>query len=163
MRPSSGADTLLSLLKGQWSFSRSLVHKAGDKFTVAGTCSWAPAGAAADVLHFEERGRMLRGDALVAEVRQAHTWHLRGGPLRAEVHFSDGRFFHGVEFPALAAGAVARCTHDCPPDTYEGELALVAPRPGEGGPLALEVAWRVTGPEKDYTSRTRMWREAGAA
>ena len=185
-------DSLLALLSGgTWAFSRSLVHKAGDAYTVAGTCSWSPcAGAPAEgipsadsasatdgsgssgggapppppppaALRYEERGRMLRGAAeFVADVKQAHTWHLRG-PLRAEVFFSDGRPFHGVGFARLAAGEASRCVHQCAPDPYEGELALVEPLPGEGGPLSLEVAWRVTGPEKDYTSRTRFWRAGG--
>ena len=156
------SESLFSFLSGPWHFSRSVRHAAGDVFTVTGTCSWAPLSAVAPFsdLQYEERGRMLRGEAFVADVRQAATWHLRG-QLRAEVFFPDGRPFHDVELATLAVGAACRCAHDCPPDVYAGELALAAPLPGEGGPLALELAWRVTGPQKDYTSRTRWWRDAG--
>ncbi len=171
-----------ALLRGSWAFHRRLLHASGDALEVSGRASWTPlAGAAAAALAYEERGRMTRaGGALVAEVRQAHTWRLRrsegdggadgaggtggaGGHDVADVHFEDGRFFHSValQWPPPGGGARASCAvaHDCAPDTYTGEWAVVAGA-AAGAPVSLECEWRVSGPAKSYCSTTRFWRDA---
>ena len=176
-----------ALLRGSWGFHRRLLHASGDLLEVRGRASWTPlvtaaAAAAATTatattmtttttttLIYDERGRLTRGGAFVAEVRQSHTWRLRGGAgaAAADVHFEEGRFFHAVARarpPPAPGGSSARAscavTHDCAPDKYEGEWAVIV-EGGSDGAATLECEWRVSGPAKSYRSTTRFWREEG--
>ena len=168
---------LSALLRGTWAFHRRLLHASGDVLEVRGRASWTAAAAAAAALDYDERGLMTRSGAPVADVRQTHVWRLRGGGTAADVHFSDGRFFHSVELAPTGsvggggggggAAPALRCEtrHDCAPDVYEGAWAVVPPHAedGEAGAEALECEWRVSGPAKSYRSTTRFWREADGA
>ncbi|MDR7385409.1 DUF6314 family protein [Promicromonospora iranensis] len=68
-----------------------------------------------------------------------------GSPSGWRVTFEDGRDFH-----PWTAGAVE---HLCGRDLYQGGMALPP-----GPPRSWELSWRVRGPEKDYTMRTRYSR-----
>jgi hypothetical protein len=154
------------LLRGSWAFHRRLLHASGDALEVRGRATWTPLAAAAATLIYDEHGRMTRGGAFVADVRQRHSWRLCGaGEGAADVHFEDGRFFHSVALARPPPGAAARSScaiaHDCAPDRYEGEWAVVASA-AEGGDPSLECEWRVSGPAKSYRSSTRYWREEPA-
>ncbi len=119
---------------GHWTITRRIQQDDGAEGRFDGRAAW----------------RLEGGGAIYTETGQF--WLAGQGPFHAErryrwgadltVYFDDGRLFHVVP---PAGGDVA---HWCPPDQYDGSYDF------RNWPL-WEVAWRVHGPRKAYTSFTR--------
>ena len=130
-------DRVLGDFAGAWDVTRRVIPRAGPHARFEGRAVWqeAPGG-----LRYAESGMMtLEGHAPM----QAERRYFWGEDL--SVYFDDGRFFHRV--PA-AGGEVM---HRCNPDDYL--LAYDFSR----WP-AFTVAWRVSGPRKDYRAETEYRR-----
>ena len=131
---------VLAALAGDWQLSRVVTdHLTGETLALSGRASFRPDGAG---LAYEESGHWTGGALQGMTGRQSYLW--RAAPGRIEVLFPDGRLFHALGLP-LQDGA--EILHDCAPDTYRGAYAFDLP----GG---FVQHWRVTGPRKDYLSRS---------
>lgn len=145
--------SLYRLLLGRWALRRSIVdHRAGGaRTTVAGYACFEPGSAPLD-LNYTETGQLTPPPGFVGApvtVTQSYIYRCDSGKRsgHADVLFSDGRSFHGLD---LYPGGACAVQHECSPDTYRGSYAL-AP---DGSTVRIE--WDVSGPAKAYTATTTL-------
>ncbi|MBP7002967.1 DUF6314 family protein [Amaricoccus sp.] len=137
----------LSAFEGEWELTRDIDDaRAGQRGRFVGRARFTPAP---EGLRYREEGALTLGDGPALAASRDYLW--RAGPEGAiDVLFADGRLFHSFR-PADPAPAAE---HDCPPDLYRVRYDFAAwPR--------WQVAWRVSGPRKDYDMLSRF-RPAGA-
>ena len=127
----------LSGFAGRWRLTRQIRDFAGGpdgRFD--GRAVFAPADRG---LIYREEGVLTLGGARVRAER-SYIWREAGEGV--DVCFPDGRFFHRI-----GPGPTPEAEHDCPPDTYRVAYDFAAwPE--------WRAVWRVTGPRKDYESRS---------
>ncbi|MGO9161099.1 MAG: DUF6314 family protein [Streptosporangiaceae bacterium] len=156
-------DTLAFLL-GRWLLERQLVdHRAGMAGQFTGTAEFAPPDQGQPELgHFglaqpelggpelayREHGQLRFGDYAGPASRALRCLPRADGS--AEIRFEDGRAFYHLD---LRAGRW-QARHDCGPDVYQVTFEVL------GSGLVTEH-WHVTGPAKDYHSRTTLRRTDG--
>lgn len=128
----------LTPFQGHWTLTR-VVREAGQVSHFEGT-----AVLDADGL-FREEGQWTQGPYAGLGGMRRYLW--RPG---IEVLFDDGRPFHRFD-PQLTDQTVS---HWCDPDRYDGRYLIDLPG-------RFSVAWRVTGPRKDYLSET-LYLRSGA-
>ena len=138
-----------------WKFHRHIMHDNGAIFTVTGAARFVfdPShsdndGTSACRYMYEETGKMLMpgqtGESGL-ETKQSYMYEFpSSSPTTAKVYFSDGRFFHNLDFTASKSFLPK---HWCSPDTYEGSFELLSA-------TSFRVRWRVDGPSKHYRSDT---------
>ena len=139
-----GTTTLLDYLSGSWTVTRALQDHAADLTgTFTGTATFRFDG----VLHHRESGMLTWAGMAPASASRDLVWRSAGSSHSLEVFFPDGRFFHGLD---LTTGEDSPA-HLCSPDTYRGHFVLQdADR--------WQYTWRVGGPHKDLTLKTRLTR-----
>lgn len=131
----------LSAFAGAWAVERAIEDaRAGRSGRFAGRAVFT---AAAGGLRYREDGWLTLGAGPAMAAGRGYFWR-EGAGGAIEVWFEDGRFFH-----AFHPGAAAEAAHDCAPDRYLGRYDFSA------WP-AWSVAWRVSGPRKDYAMVTRF-------
>ena len=124
---------------GAWRLIRRIEdRRAGLSGHMEGQAVFAPDAAG---LTCDEEGRMCYGAAAPMQARRRYLWRA-DEPGRIAVLYGDGRPFH-----AFALGATAEARHDCAPDLYRVAYDFT------GWP-EWRADWHVTGPRKDYTSRS---------
>ena len=133
---------LAAFLAGRWDVERTLRH-GDERGAFVGTATFEREG---DGLVWDEEGE-LRLESYDGSA--SRRLRIVPAPPAWEVRFDDGRPFHPLD---LAGGRCA-AVHHCGPDLYEGEYVVL----GDG---ALDVFWRVTGPEKDQEIVSRYRRPA---
>lgn len=129
-------NNLKKFLEGSWDLARRIDdRRAGQTGSLTGRAVFAAEG---NNLLYREEGRLAIGDH-EGPAEQAYRY---GFPSvsKAEVHFSDGRFFHHLD---LTSGCWS-CTHLCDPDRYDGEFTVL-------GADSWRVVWHVAGPRKELT------------
>ena len=138
-------------LLGSWSLERVIDDRGSHQLShVEGTLDLSLDAASAEGLCWEERATWRRSEG---ETPVSRTLRLAPTADGWWVRFADGRDFH----PWRPGQQVV---HRCGADTYPG---VVSGTPvGSGIDLEWAVEWRVTGPEKDYTSTTRLRRSGGS-
>jgi hypothetical protein len=127
---------LMAWLTGRWSVARDINDGAG---AFHGEATFSPE--ADGTLRWHEAGEMTLGGATLPARRTLFL----GADGR--VAFDDGRPFHDL---ALVGGA-CDAFHPCGPDEYRGRYEAE-------GEDAFVVTWRVTGPGRDDTIRSRYTR-----
>ncbi|MEW2297585.1 DUF6314 family protein [Streptomyces sp. NPDC006743] len=139
----------LAYLAGRWRAERSVRDLAsGDEGVFTGVTDFAPLDGGG-LLHHESGTFLWRGVARPAE----RTLRFLPGasPGAADVRFTDGRPFHGLD---LTSGRHI-ADHPCSADLYRGEFTV---RDADH----WRTVWRVGGPAKDLvltTDYTRCPRE----
>ncbi|MEV5609849.1 DUF6314 family protein [Streptomyces sp. NPDC052225] len=145
---------VLAYLAGRWQVERTVRDLADDVTgTFTGTTEFTPLDGPAPqggLLHFESGVFAWRGTSRPAERTLRY---LPGSkdetPGTAVVHFSDGRFFHGLD---LRTGHHI-ADHPCSADLYRGEFTVY-----DAG--RWRTVWRVKGPAKDLRLTTDYRRAA---
>jgi len=132
---------VLAYLAGSWRVERSvrdLADEAAGSF--AGTTEFRPLDGGG-LLHFESGTFVWQGVARPAE----RTLRFLPGPSAgtADVRFSDGRPFHGLD---LTTGRYV-ADHPCAADLYRGEFSVY-------DEYRWRTVWRVGGPAKDLVLTT---------
>lgn len=135
-------------LVGTWDFVRNVHdHRDGAEYRAGGQAEFEP----------EDGGRVRWAEHGVLTWTAGSTPVTRtlflvpeealgvGSPSGWRVTFEDGRDFH--------PWTVGTVEHLCGRDLYEGGVEIPGARAS-----SWELSWRVTGPEKDYTMRTRYTR-----
>ncbi|MEM1388565.1 MAG: DUF6314 family protein [Pseudomonadota bacterium] len=137
----------LNRFAGQWQLSRVIEdHRAGTTLRFTGIARFdAVDPADMTALDYAETGEMVLPDGARLKASRRYCWRLIDGVI--EVLFDDGRPFHIVP-----TGSAPSAHHDCPPDSYDVAYAF-ADWPD------WEATWRVRGPRKDYTMRSRYRRD----
>lgn len=87
-------------------------------------------------LIYEESGVMSYGDH-EGQASQSHRWRIVDRQ-RAEIYFSDGRFFHSLDLTTSKSPT----RHSCAPDDYCGRFHLLNEK-------SWRSTWKVSGPRKD--------------
>jgi len=130
--------SLYDILHGNWSINRVIDdHRAEQRGIFTGTAQFSDHSA---ILLYAETGELrFAGTQMRAERR--YRWHCVGN--QADVFYEDGSFFHRLTATDRAASA----EHLCGDDLYRGEYIF---RSAD----TWDVAWRVNGPRKAYTSVT---------
>ncbi|AVL51629.1 trigger factor [Roseobacter denitrificans] len=119
--------------EGSWTLSRRIMPRRGAGAVFEGTAIWSRAHGG---LRYVEKGLMQIDGQAGMQAERRYFW---SGEL--SVFFEDGRFFHNV--PPHGG----ETEHWCDPDTYKGIYDFTRwPQ--------FEVTWQVTGPKKDYLSKT---------
>lgn len=137
----------LDAFAGSYEIAREIEDRAGDgAMRFSGRLDLLEDGTG---LCWHETGRLdlPGGQVLVAERR--YLWRAGGGGL-VDVLFEDGRYFHSFDPGELRPQA----GHDCAPDRYDVAYDFT------GWPN-FAAHWRVTGPRKDYDSRSTYTRLPG--
>ncbi|MFE4547552.1 DUF6314 family protein [Streptomyces sp. NPDC056785] len=134
---------VLTYLTGTWRVERSvrdLASGAEGRFT--GTTVFSPLDDGGDgLLHHESGTFTWQG---VARPAERTLWFLPGQHAgTADVRFSDGRPFHGLD---LGTGRHV-ADHPCAADLYRGEFTV-------SGADRWRTVWRVGGPAKDLLLTT---------
>lgn len=125
---------LSAFLQGEWHLERRVYdRRAGQEGRLTGEAAFTPDG---EGLLYREEGRLAIGDH-EGPALQSYRYAFPDA-ARAEVSFSDGRFFHELD---LRSGAW-RCTHLCAPDRYDGDFNALDAN-------SWRVVWTVAGPRKD--------------
>lgn len=138
-----GVNYLKAFLQGEWNLERRVSdHRAGQQGSLSGTAVFAAEGAG---LRYREEGRLSIGGYQGPALQSYRYAFLSLG--RAEVAFSDGRFFHDLD---LGAGTW-RCAHLCGDDRYDGTFSAL-------GTDCWRAIWTVTGPRKDLVLDSRYRR-----
>jgi murein DD-endopeptidase MepM/ murein hydrolase activator NlpD len=89
------------------------------------------------------------------DVSQSYKYEFAPGrPFEADVLFADGRHFHHLD---LSSGRDSSIFHNCPPDSYSGHFEHVTT---DGRLETLAIVWTVSGPSKNYVSRTTLEKES---
>ena len=123
---------------GRYDVSRRIKdRRAGAQSTFEGVAEITAEGEGA---LYRETGHLIMG-AQRFEAERSYLWRPRGALIA--VLFADGRSFH--DFDPQKGGQASE--HLCGADWYRGGYDL------SGWP-EWAVTWEVTGPRKDYTSRT---------
>ena len=129
---------LYDSLRGNWSINRVIDdRRAQQKGKFVGVASFC--GQAGTLLYTEE-GELDLGGAKMRASRR-YQWSFQG--LTVSVAYADGQPFHEFDL----SGNTATASHLCGDDTYYGEYAFYLPD-------QWQVIWTVSGPRKDYTSKT---------
>ena len=130
---------------GSWAYLR-LLHdrRQACSGSILGCCIFRPDGGE---LLYQECGALAFAGAR-STARRSYRYRFPEA-ARAEVFFTDGRPFYGMD---LAAGE-SRFSHACPPDLYEGSCRLVSAE-------TWQLTWRVAGPKKDLLLETSYQRFA---
>ncbi|WP_338694598.1 DUF6314 family protein [Streptomyces sp. Q6] len=145
---------VLAFLAGRWQVERTVRDLADDvTATFTGTTDFTDlddGDAGGGLLHFESGVFAWRGTSRPAERTLRYLPDPSGEtPGTAVVHFSDGRFFHGLD---LRTGHHV-ADHPCSADLYRGEFTVYdADR--------WRTVWRVKGPAKDLVLTTDYRRAA---
>ena len=129
---------MLDWFKGHWTFTREITHANGQIDLVDGSVGFTPRGAG---LIYDELG-VLRIGSREFRTERRYFWTLRDDEIIVE--FEDGRFFHKFSMSKTSSH------HLCLPDDYWVDYKF--------GTETWEAKWRVKGPRKDYTMRTRYTR-----
>lgn len=140
----------LAEFAGVWRLSRQIDDRrgaAGGHFEGQARLTPGPDGAG---LIYTEEGRLFLGDAPPLAAMRRFLWHPAGDGGIA-VSFDDGRPFHRIRPGTL----MPVDTHVCAADLYQVEYDF------RDWP-AWTVTWRVVGPLKDYTLRSRYARDTPA-
>ena len=125
---------------GSWRLSRVIVdHRAGKDMLFHGTAEFIRRS---DGLVYFETGHWTKSDWGAMFATRRYLWQEEDG--RIAVLYEDGRPFHSF---ALSTDGQSHGGHDCAPDRYDVTYRFHLPE-------RWEAEWRVTGPAKDYTSRT---------
>lgn len=133
--------------EGRWAVARTIHDNAsGERSSFSGLAVLTPEPGG---LLYRETGT-LRTPAGEFAAERRYRW-LPAGADGIAVTFEDGRPFH-----LIGPGERPEAEHDCPPDIYR--VAYDFSR----WP-AWEAIWRVSGPRKDYDSRTRYTSCDGSA
>ncbi|MDU8944457.1 DUF6314 family protein [Ovoidimarina sediminis] len=135
----------LGEFEGRWTLSRTIADSlTGGTGRLDGSVVFTPDGTG---LRYEETGRLTLGGTTVTASR-TYLWRPAEEASGIDVYFDDGRFFHRI-----GPGDAPEAGHDCAPDRYEGRYDFsLWPD--------WQLHWRVTGPRKDYTSRSLFRRAA---
>jgi hypothetical protein len=123
---------------GLWTVSREIEDLAGGppgRFRGLGRI--APDG---EGLRYAEHGRLTVGAARM-QASRVYLWRPEG-PTRVRVLYEDGRPFHVFDWSRVESADA----HLCGEDRYEVAYSFSAE--------SWRVRWRVTGPAKDYVSKT---------
>ena len=127
-------NALCAFLQGEWNLERRVQdHRVGHDGRLTGAAVFLPQEGG---LLYREEGRFSIGEH-EGPALQSYRYAFPS-LARAEVSFSDGRFFHDLD---LTAGTW-RCTHLCGDDRYDGDFAAL-------GADVWRVVWTVKGTRKD--------------
>lgn len=133
----------LADFEGGWSIARHIEdHRSGQSGHFNGTALFRPVP---DGLVYHETGLLTLGHAVPLRATRDYMWRWSAG--RIHVYYADGRPFHDFD----PADPVAH--HSCAPDDYRVRYDF-------SGWSHWTVDWRVTGPRKDYGSRSTFSRTA---
>lgn len=128
---------------GLWSVAREIEDFAGGPpGRFRGLARVTPDGSG---LRYAEQGLMTLGQARM-QASRAYLWR-PDGPTAVQVLFEDGAPFHRFDW----ARAECADAHLCGADHYAVRYSFAAD--------GWHAHWRVTGPRKDYESRTRYLRQ----
>ena len=138
----------VSIWSTAWDFHRQVYHHdTGQVADIHGHVTWQDISTpgAVPTLRYCETG-VLQLDAYTCRATQTHIYTFPSQTV-AEIYFRDGRFFYTLD---LTTG---HCTthHPCGDDLYEGAFEAVSE-------TLYQHIWRVTGPDKNYTSHTTFSR-----
>ncbi len=123
--------------EGGWSIARHIDdHRSGQSGHFHGTAQFC---AVPEGLAYHEAGLLTLGQALPLTATRDYLWCW--SEKRIHVNYADGRPFHDFD----PADPVAR--HYCDPDDYRVRYDF-------GGWPHWTADWSVTGPRKDYVSRS---------
>ena len=139
---------LSQYLAHYWCFQRRIAHRhTGQVVDVHGVASWREVcePEAAPTLLYREAG-VIRLEHYTGKAMQTHCYRL-SSPAVADVYFSDGRFFYTLD---LRDGH-CDVEHPCGEDLYRGVFDAISD-------ATYRQVWRVTGPDKNYTSETTFVR-----
>jgi hypothetical protein len=128
---------------GEWALRRRIDDRlSGRAGRASGRAAFIPRGA--DLVCREEMRVCYGGRSL--DAHQETVWRFAddGG---VALLFSDGAPFCALRFRQAAGVWRASLIHDCPPDRYCGEAAVIAPD-------RWRLSWRALGPRKDYALDT---------
>jgi hypothetical protein len=129
---------------GRWQLSRAIDdRKGGQAGRLQGTATLRQDGP--NDLHYAEAGSLSLGTGPVLQAERSYLWHFDKGLVT--VRFADGRAFHSFHGAGISAGA----DHPCGSDLYSVTYDFT------GWPV-WQSTWVVTGPRKDYTSRSHYMR-----
>jgi hypothetical protein len=139
---------LRQYLAHHWRFQRRIVHhQTGQVADVHGAASWREVvePEAASMLLYREDG-VIRLEHYTGKATQTHRYRFPS-PAVADIYFSDGRYFYTLDLRD------SRCEieHPCGEDMYRGACDAISD-------TTYRQVWRVTGPDKDYTSETTFVR-----
>ncbi|MET8978486.1 DUF6314 family protein [Streptomyces sp. NPDC004539] len=137
---------VLEYLAGEWEAERGVRDLgSGEEGGFTGTTVFRPREEGAGLLHLESGSFTWRGVARPA----SRTLLFLPGPVpgTADVRFSDGRPFHGLD---LTTGHHL-AEHPCAADLYRGEFCVLDAD-------HWHTVWRVGGPAKDLVLTTRYAR-----
>lgn len=127
----------LADFEGDWSIARHIDdHHSGQKGHFHGTARFR---AVPEGLAYHEAGLLTLGQALPLTAMRDYLWRWSAG--RIHVDYADGRPFHDFD----PADPLAH--HACDPDDYRVRYEF-------GGWPHWTADWSVTGPRKDYVSRS---------
>ena len=131
----------LADFEGGWSIARNIEdHRSGQSGHFHGTARFC---AVPEGLAYREVGLLTLGQALPMTATRDYLWRWSAGRIR--VDYADGRPFHDF----APADPVAH--HSCSPDDYRVRYDF------SDWPH-WTVEWKVTGPRKDYGSRSTFSR-----
>jgi len=132
---------------GCWSLRR---HFEGSYIgTFEGAAEFVPESDPILAYHYSEQGELTDGEGKRFGARQSYRYHLAADHIQVLKHEgSDWILMHDLEFHLEDGMAVARHTHLCGQDYYDAVYRI-----DFSG--RWELAYSVTGPEKDYRIRSR--------
>ncbi len=127
-----------------WHFKRHIVHHHSNQVAdIDGTVSWREAsGRHANHTRLYCESGVIRLANYTGKATQTYRYDFLCNEV-AEVYFSDGRFFYTLDLTSSCCDI----QHPCGEDIYEGRFEAISE-------TEYQQTWRVTGPHKDYTSRT---------
>lgn len=135
---------LRDFLQGTWKLDRQIFdHRRSETGRLVGEARFLPQDESlvyreAGVLTLDDQhDRAHKGRAHKGRAHQSYRYDFVSS-ARAEVRFTDGRFFHDLDL----SNGVWACTHLCGDDRYEGAFTALDRD-------SWRVVWSVRGPRKD--------------
>ena len=130
-------------INGEWIIRRNIDDKLNKRnFVLRGKAIFTTEE---NIFYYKETG-VIKSDNFESKAHQDYTWIIK--PNGWKINFSDGSHFHDLELE----NTKQEVYHYCGNDIYKGKFALNLPK-------EYEVIWKVSGPQKNYTSHTSYNRE----
>jgi len=139
---------LYHYLAHYWYFQRRVIHQYTSQVAyIDGTASWQNTDESDTVqsLLYHETG-VIRLENYTGTATQTYRYAFPSHTV-AEVYFNDGHFFYTLDLTT----SHCKIQHLCREDVYHGVFDAISE-------TTYQQIWRVTGPRKDYTSRTTFSR-----
>lgn len=146
-------ERVFGFLEGEWCVERRFEGSYGGAFT--GRANFSPEAGGPSTCRYTEQGGLTDSEGKTFDARQSYRYRLVEGKLQVlKRDGADWTVMHELEFSGDAGQASASHVHLCGQDRYAATYRI------DFAGEAWELAYAVSGPEKDYRIRSfyeRPW------